>query len=170
MEVLSPRISLNQRDITHFGVQIRGFHRALYRNLTPLPPSGDPWFHGPWFVYPEEISHTPTRLFLERELFMSNIHDTNPMRSIIGRCSVLPLPDYSRKRLSEFSESDVFVVESRYLEAEGEIRKIVKTAALRPPQLSRDVQEDEVFVFHSEIHPRKVVGKKTTLNFLWQIC
>ena len=53
----------------------------------------------------------------------------------------------------------MFVVESRYLEAEGEIRKIVKTAALRPPQLSRDVQEDEVFVFHAEIHPRKVVGK-----------
>ena len=88
---------------------------------------------------------------------MSNIHDTNPMRSIIGRCSVMPLPDYTRKRVSEFAEGDVFVVESRYLEAEGEIRKIVKAAALRPPvQSSRDVQEDEVFVFQTEIHPRKV--------------
>ena len=87
---------------------------------------------------------------------MSSIHDTNPMRSIIGRCSVLSLPDYSRKRFTEFSEVDVFVVESRYLEAEGEVRKIAKMTVLRPPQLSREVQEDEVFVFHAEIQPRKV--------------
>lgn len=89
-------------------------------------------------------------------MFMSSIHDTNPMRSIIGRCSVLPLSDYCQKRLTEFCENDVFVVESRYLEAEGEIRKIVKAAALRPPQLSGGVQQDEMFFFQTEIHPRKV--------------
>lgn len=133
-------------------------------NLTVLstPPrsfllSGDPWFHGPWFVYPEEVTHTPTRLFLERELFMSSIHDTNPMRSIIGRCSVMSLVDYVKKRLTEFVEDDVFVVESRYQEAEGEIRRIVKMSDLKlTQQLSKGVQEDEIFYFSSEIQPLRV--------------
>lgn len=58
--------------------------------------SGDPWFHGPWFVRPGEVEHSPTRMFLEKELFMSNIQDTNPMRSIMGRCSALSLADYCK--------------------------------------------------------------------------
>ena len=32
----------------------------------------------------------------EYELFMSNIQDTNPMRSIIGKCAVLFITDYLR--------------------------------------------------------------------------
>ena len=58
--------------------------------------SDDPWFRGPWFVRPEEVSHLPTRMFLHKELFMSNIQDTNPMRSIIGKCAVLFVNDYSK--------------------------------------------------------------------------
>ena len=123
--------------------------------------SGDPWFHGPWFVYPEEVNHSPTRLFLEQELFMSSIQDTNPMRSIIGRCSVLSLGDYSRKRFTEFAEVDVFVVESKYQEGEGEIRKI--GSGLKQFQLSREVQVDEVFSFQTEIQPRKVYTCTCTL-------
>ena len=58
--------------------------------------SDDPWFRGPWFVRPEEVSHLPTRMFLHKELFMSNIQDTNPMRSIIGKCAVLFVNDYCK--------------------------------------------------------------------------
>ena len=85
---------------------------------------------------------------------MSSINDTNPMRSIIGRCVVMGLADYCKKRRTEFPEDDVFVVESKYQEVEGEIRKI--GSGLRQFQLSNEVQEDEVFYFQSDIQPRKV--------------
>ena len=107
-------------------------------------------------MYPEEVTHSPTRLFFENELFISSILDTNPMRSIIGRCAVLGVADYCRKRQTELSEDDVFVVESRYQEAEREIRKIVKGSGLKQFQLSKEVHEDEVFYFQNEIQPRKV--------------
>ena len=58
--------------------------------------SRDPWFHGPWFVHPDEVEHLPTRMFYHNEVFQSNIQDTNPMRSVIGRCAVLTLRDYCR--------------------------------------------------------------------------
>ena len=62
----------------------------------PPPCSGDPWFCGPWFIRPAETQHAPTKLFREKELFMSNIQDTNPMYSIIGKCAVLLCSDYCR--------------------------------------------------------------------------
>ena len=54
----------------------------------------DPWFHGPWFVHPDEVDHLPTRMFYYNEVFLSSIHDTNPMRSVIGRCAVLSPKEY----------------------------------------------------------------------------
>ena len=56
--------------------------------------SDDPWFRGPWFVRVKEVQHVPTKMFYEREVFMSNIQDTNPMRSIIRKCAVLFPTDY----------------------------------------------------------------------------
>ena len=56
--------------------------------------SDDPWFKG--FLRPEEVSHLPTRMFLHKELFISNIQDTNPIRSIIGKCAVLFVSDYCK--------------------------------------------------------------------------
>ena len=56
--------------------------------------SGDPWFHGCWFLRPSESVHLPTHLFYPKELLMSNIADTNPMRSVIGKCTVLSFKEY----------------------------------------------------------------------------
>ena len=70
---------------------------SLSLSLSPSL-SNDPWFHGPWFVRIEETQHLPTRMFYERELFMSNIHDTNPMRSIIRKCAVLFPSDYVKSK------------------------------------------------------------------------
>ena len=58
--------------------------------------SDDPWFRGPWFLRVEEVQHLPSRMFYERELFMSNIQDSNPMRSIIRKCGVLYPSDYTK--------------------------------------------------------------------------
>lgn len=109
----------------------------------PLSLSGDPWFHGPWFVRMEEIVHLPTRMFYECELFLSSIHDTNPMRSIMRKCAVLGPADYMKRettptnypcsliigvlifvvRPTEVLEEDVFVCECRYNEADKSIKK-----------------------------------------------
>ena len=35
-------------------------------------------------------------MFYHNEVFQSNIQDTNPMRSVIGRCAVMTLRDYCR--------------------------------------------------------------------------
>ena len=61
--------------------------------------SNDPWFRGPWFVRVKEVDHLPTRMFYPRELFLSNIQDTNPMRSIIRKCAVLPASDFCKCEL-----------------------------------------------------------------------
>lgn len=52
------------------------------------------FFHGPWFVTPQEVQHPPTRLFFKQEVFLSSIEDTNPLLSVIGRCAVLEYKDY----------------------------------------------------------------------------
>ena len=63
--------------------------------------SGDPWIRGPWFVRPSEVVHNPTRMFYDHELFMSNIQDTNPMRSICGKCTVLNITDYYKSKTED---------------------------------------------------------------------
>ena len=68
-------------------------HPAIHYIYTHLS-SDDPWFRGPWFVRVKEVQHVPTKMFYEREVFMSNIQDTNPMRSIIRKCAVLFPTDY----------------------------------------------------------------------------
>ena len=57
------------------------FYICIYR--------GNAFFHGPWFVTPQEVQHPPTRLFFKQEVFLSSIEDTNPLLSVIGRCAVL---------------------------------------------------------------------------------
>jgi protein polybromo-1 len=84
----------------------------------------DPWFHGPWFVRTTEIEHVPTHMFYEKELFMSNIQDTNPMRSIIRKCAVLHPTDFVKWRPTEILETDVYVCESKYNEDEKLLKKM----------------------------------------------
>ena len=62
-------------------------HVFLYRNVA--------YFHGPWYVTPTEIAHAPNRLFYRQEVFLSSIEDTNPLLSVVGRCTVLDFNDYT---------------------------------------------------------------------------
>ena len=84
------------------------------------------YFHGPWFVRPPEVDHAPTRLFYVNEVFRSTIEDTNPMLSILGKCSVLFYKDFCSTRLTEIPAVDVYVCESKYHESEKSIRKLAK--------------------------------------------
>ncbi len=52
-------------------------------------------FHGPWFVTPKEIANPdPSVLFYRQECFLSTISDSNPLLSVVGKCSVLEMDDY----------------------------------------------------------------------------
>uniref|UniRef100_L7M5U2 Protein polybromo-1 n=1 Tax=Rhipicephalus pulchellus TaxID=72859 RepID=L7M5U2_RHIPC len=114
---------------------------------------GNGFFHGPWFVLPSEIQHQPSRVFYRQEVFLSSIEDTNPLLSIIGRCSVLDCKDYTTCRLTEINETDVYICESRYLEAERQIRKLPK--GLKKFSHSEAVTPDEVYYFKNPITPQK---------------
>lgn len=72
------------------------FAQHYHASFAFYPLSNDPWFRGPWFVRVKEVQHLPTRMFFPGELFLSNIQDTNPMRSIIRKCAVLPASDYCK--------------------------------------------------------------------------
>ncbi|XP_077514488.1 protein polybromo isoform X9 [Amblyomma americanum] len=114
---------------------------------------GNGFYHGPWFVLPSEIQHAPSRVFYRQEVFLSSIEDTNPLLSIIGRCSVLDCKDYTACRLTEITETDVYICESRYLEAERQIRKLHK--GLKKFSHSEAVTPDEVYYFKNPINPQK---------------
>ncbi|XP_022095945.1 protein polybromo-1-like isoform X3 [Acanthaster planci] len=114
--------------------------------------NGDPWFNGPWFVRPSETVHPPTRLFYKNEVFLSSIEDTNPMRSICGKCHVMLYKDYISSRPTEYAEEDIFVCESQYKEAERQIRKV---KSLKRYSVSNKVVDDEVYFFKKPITPIK---------------
>ncbi|XP_067123626.1 protein polybromo-1 isoform X3 [Centruroides vittatus] len=114
---------------------------------------GVAFFHGPWFITPQEVHHPPTRLFYKQEVFLSSIEDTNPLLSVIARCAVLDLKDYITRRVTEIPEQDVYICESRYLEAERQIRKLPK--GLKKFNLSHGVTDDEYYYFRKPVNPQK---------------
>ncbi|XP_054712195.1 LOW QUALITY PROTEIN: protein polybromo-1-like [Uloborus diversus] len=118
-----------------------------------IDKTGNAFYHGPWFVTPQEVQHPPTRLFFRQEVFLSSIEDTNPLLSVIGHCAVLENKDYCTKRPTEVQEQDVFICESRYLEAERQIRRLTK--GLKKIPLSSNVTEDEYYFFRKPLNPQK---------------
>ena len=58
--------------------------------------SGQTWFHGPWFISPADTQHLPTRMFYEKEVFLSSLEETMPVANIAGKCCVLPFREYVR--------------------------------------------------------------------------
>eukprot|EP00117_Sycon_ciliatum_P036027 scpid20638/ scgid27185/ Protein polybromo-1; BRG1-associated factor 180; Polybromo-1D len=118
---------------------------------------GHPYFHGPWFVRPSEVEHSPSRMFYKRELLMSSLHDSNSMKSIQGRCAVLDMQTYTKGRMTEVNETDVYVCESRYNESDRQIRRL---KGLKVFQLSSVVLSDEWYYFGEDIAPLKVPSPK----------
>uniref|UniRef100_T1J6Q3 Polybromo-1 n=1 Tax=Strigamia maritima TaxID=126957 RepID=T1J6Q3_STRMM len=108
------------------------------------------YFHGPWFVFPHEIPHSPTRLFYKQEVFLSSIEDSNPLLSITGRCAVMEPKDYMQWRCTEISENDIYVCDSRYMEVERQVRKLMK--GLKKYVYSPRVIPDEIYYFRKPIN------------------
>ena len=62
--------------------------------------SGHTWFHGPWFISPADTQHLPTRMFYEKEVFLSSLEETVSVGNISGKCCVLPFREYARCELN----------------------------------------------------------------------
>ena len=127
-------------------------------------------YHGPWFVRMTEVQHLPTRMFYDCEVFMSNIRDTNPMRSIMRKCAILFTSDYLKCKLLKFvSCQDYFVANkpivvvvqctclmcttsisgSSILVTEGKVHSynfLCSFSSVRPT----DIPEEDVFVCESQ--------------------
>ena len=65
--------------------------------------SGRTSFHGPWFISPADTQHLPTRMFYEKEVFLSSLEETISVGSISGKCCVLPFREYARCEIINFS-------------------------------------------------------------------
>jgi len=115
------------------------------------------YFHGPWFVTPSETPCSPTQLFYKQEAFISTIQDSNPLLSVVGRCSVLEGEEYKSMRPTHHEEVDVYICESVYDESRRQIRPLPPTGLKTYEHNSLQVVSDEVYYFKRKI----VVAKKT---------
>ncbi|XP_037534640.1 protein polybromo-1 [Nematolebias whitei] len=114
--------------------------------------NGVTFFFGPIFIHPEETVHEPTKMFYKREVFLSHLEETLPMTCVIGKCAVSCFKDYLSCRPTEYSEEDVLLCESRYHEAEKQMKKF---KGLKRFSYSSKVLEDEVFYFRKLVVPQK---------------
>jgi len=112
------------------------------------------YFHGPWFVTPQEIPPQIGRPFYKAEAFLSSISDSNPLLSVVGKCSVLSVQDYSSRRPTQYAETEIYICESLFDEGKRLILPLVG-GAMKKYELSSGVLKDEVFVFHRTITPEK---------------
>lgn len=95
----------------------------IYRTNPNLP-------NGTWmmavnqFFRPVETFHVPTRKFLDREVFCTDVRDEIRFDSILGKCFVMTVKDYFRMRPVGFDDKDVWVCENRYNTKSRSFKKI----------------------------------------------
>ena len=112
------------------------------------PSRGEAYIHGPYFIPPLEVQHTPTRLFYQREVFLSAVEDTNPMTSIVDRCAVLSHREFCTERPTQVTEECVYLCESKYSEMEKSIKKFNKPLKVT----SRDADDNNTWVRYCFCH------------------
>ena len=113
--------------------------------------SDNPFFTGPWILKPKQTQHPPTQLFYKKEVIMSTTIDTNPMRSITGKCYVMALKEYCESRPVEYLEKHVFVCVYRYYETGDKEFKKIKT--FKSFTLAPEVLKDEFYKFETDVIP-----------------
>ncbi|XP_062853504.1 polybromo 1, like [Trichomycterus rosablanca] len=123
--------------------------------------NGAGFFFGPIFIYPEETEHEPTKMFYQREVFLSSFEETCPMTCILGKCVVSCLKDFLSCRPTEYAEEDVHLFESRYFELEKQMKK---HKGLKRFSLSAKVVDDEIYYFRKPMvvpkEPSPLLDKK----------
>jgi len=111
------------------------------------------YFHGPWFVTPSEIPPQLGRTFFKAEAFLSSISDSNPLLSVVGKCTVLEMADYCTMRPPQYAETEVYCCESIFDEGKRVI--IPLNGGLKKYDLGQMVIRDEIYYFRRGITPEK---------------
>merc|ERR1712012_1064276 len=82
--------------------------------------------------------------------FLSSIADSNPLLSVVGKCCVLGVSDYTTRRPTQYNETEVFVCESMFDEGERLILPLVG-GTMKKYQLGPAALMDEVYLFRRTI-------------------
>uniref|UniRef100_A0A3B3ID07 BAH domain-containing protein n=1 Tax=Oryzias latipes TaxID=8090 RepID=A0A3B3ID07_ORYLA len=106
--------------------------------------NGTTFFFGPIFIHPEETEHEPTKMFYKREVFLSHLEETLPMTCVLGKCMVSSFKEYLSCRPTEYTEEDILLCESSYIETEKQVKKL---EGLKRFSYSAKVVEDEIYYF-----------------------
>ncbi|CAG7824490.1 unnamed protein product [Allacma fusca] len=79
-------------------------------------PDGTKMFEGIYFFRPDQTYHIPTRKFLQKELFRSEIRSSHQLSEIIGKCWVMTVKgkEYFHYAPEGYGDEDVYVCEYRY--------------------------------------------------------
>lgn len=79
-------------------------------------PDGTKMFEGIWFFRPDQTYHLPTRKFLQKEVFRSEVRSTAMLSEIMGKCYVMTVKgkEYFNFAPEGFADDDVYVCEYRY--------------------------------------------------------
>ncbi|CAF3919770.1 unnamed protein product [Adineta steineri] len=110
---------------------------------------------GPVFIQPSDIINREQLIVLskclyEREVFKRDGPSTQiSLNNIKGKCSVLSLKHFCTHRLTEVSESDVYVCESKYVVDDHSLRGLSKP--LKRISLSSKATADEIWTFRKEL-------------------
>ncbi|RXG69930.1 Protein polybromo-1 [Armadillidium vulgare] len=108
--------------------------RQLWKNK-----AGEEMCYGCQYYRPAETSDLPTKEFYEQEVFKTEKHMSLPLSEVIGKCIVLSSVDYSRLRVDNFHEKDVYVCEYHY----STKNKIFKKIEIWPYSLPEGTQITE---------------------------
>jgi len=100
-------------------------------------------------------------MFYPQEVFLSTISDANPLLSVVGRCSVLEVAEYTTQRPTQHAETDVYVSEAVYDESKRSVRGALPDG-LKKYLHSPAVQADEIFYFRTPIVLQKVSSHVTS--------
>ncbi|CAF3259191.1 unnamed protein product, partial [Rotaria sp. Silwood2] len=110
---------------------------------------------GPVFIQPSDIINRDQLIIAakcsyERELIKRDGPSTQiTLNNIQGKCSVLSLKHFCTHRLTEISESDVYVCESKYVSDDHSLRGLSKP--LKRISLSLKATADEIWTFRKEL-------------------
>ncbi|CAF4674713.1 unnamed protein product [Rotaria sp. Silwood1] len=110
---------------------------------------------GPVFIQPSDILNRDQLIITakcsyEREVIKRDGPSTQfKLHNIQGKCSVLSLKHFCTHRLTEISESDVYVCESKYVSDDHSLRGLSKP--LKRISLSLKATADEIWTFRKEL-------------------
>uniref|UniRef100_A0A8C7YDI1 HMG box domain-containing protein n=1 Tax=Oryzias sinensis TaxID=183150 RepID=A0A8C7YDI1_9TELE len=91
-------------------------------------------------------------MFYKREVFLSHLEETLPMTCVLGKCMVSSFKEYLSCRPTEYSEEDILLCESSYIETEKQVKML---EGLKRFSYSAKVVEDEIYNFRKLNVPQK---------------